>query len=208
MEENKVTRAYNFSDEHLVTVAKKIIEYMRRDAPAFQMLGVTSVMITFFESIVTDFSDNLENANAEVGYLAITEDAEVDRLRIAIKSVQSRVLFKYGKDSFVYKKFHFENLFVQTLPGLIAVGRKVATIGKIYIDQLRPYGLADTQLERIHLLCNDLELRVMNIKWSYTMPERAKQANEIYDLLLKYSTMGQEFFLIKSNIRYNNYTIV
>ena len=100
-------RLYHFSDGELIARGSAKIAFMRRDATEFSPFGITPTLVTAFEDDINIFAETLTDIEMVGDQTGVThdKDAKGEELRVAIRSVMSRVELKFSVKSKQYRKF-------------------------------------------------------------------------------------------------------
>ncbi|PKB17519.1 hypothetical protein [Flavobacterium sp. 5] len=214
MKKPLVSRLYKFSDATLVTTGKEKIAFMRRDAAAFTPFGISAALLSSLETAINTFSNTITDIEAVSNQTGVTasKDAKADQLRVAIRTVMARVELKYGTSNAVYRKFGTEALSQQSDSDLLITGKRVVRVGTEFLPTLTANGLTVAMLTAITTLCNEFENLIIDLKIKIgerdiAQEDRVEAGNNIYHILVKYTTMGLSIWETSDVAKYNDYVI-
>lgn len=214
MEKQEVQRIYKFSDATLVTKGLEKAAYMRRDKPEFLTYGIDTPKIEALEAAINLFSERLTDIEALGDQTQVTtnKDAKADELRTAIRLVMSRVELKYGIATPKYQKFGAETLSRQSDSDLLITAKRVVRVGNEYLTELTDTGLTTAMLTAISAMADEFSDLIIDMKIEIgdrdiEQEDRVEAGNEIYNLLVKYTTVGRSMWEATDVAKYNDYVL-
>lgn len=214
MKKHEVVRIYNFSDAKLIEIGNEKITFMRRDADAFVSFGLDETKFADLKSKVTNFSNlitDIETSNEQVQITA-KKDAKAEELRMAIRSVMTRVAQKYGTSTARYANYGTDTLSKQTDADLLVTAKLVVRVGNTNINDLLSEGLQQSHLDVITQLNGEFDGLLIDQKLKIgerdiQQEDRVEEGNAIYLLLTKYTQTGQDIWETSDVAKYNDYII-
>lgn len=214
MKKNEVTRLYNFSDAQLVAIGNEKIAFMRRDLADFAFFGLGEPQFTALETKIDAFSNLVTDIESASNQVQITEekDAKAEELKMAIRSVMTRVAQKNGEKSSRYKNYGVDALSKQSDADLIITAKRVVRVGTNNLDDLASVGLTMGLLENISNINTQFETLLIDQKLKIgerdiEQEDRVEAGNVIYTDLVTYTKTGQDIWVSKEVAKYNDYVI-
>lgn len=163
MKKAEVVRLYKFSDAKLIELGLEKIAFMRRDQEAFAPFGLNDEKFTALETKITVFSNlatDIETSSEQV-HATEQKDAKAEELRVAIRSVMTRVAQKYGNTSARYANYGTDTLSRQTDADIIVAAKRVVRVGNTNLDELATEGLTSEHLAIIAQLTSEFDERLI-----------------------------------------------
>lgn len=214
MKKKEVIRTFNFSDAVLITKTKEKVAFMRRDATEFLTFGIQASDINLLETNINAFADTVTDIEAVADQTTVTaqKDAKAEVLRVAIRSVMTRVELKFAANTSKYRKFGTEALANQTDADLLITGKRVVRVATIFIADLTSNGVSTAMLNAITTICNDFENLIIDLKIKIgerdvLQEERVETANTLYATLVKFTNTGQNIWTTSNVAKYNDYVL-
>ena len=214
MKKPSVIRLYNFSDATLVTTGKEKIAFMRRDVAAFTPFGITATLMTSLQTAINTFLNTITDIEAVSNQTSITakKDVKADQLRVAIRTIMTRVELKYGTKDAIYRKFGTDALSQQSDSDLLITGKRVVRAGTEFLATLTANGLTAAMLTALTTLCNEFDTLLLDQKIKIgdrdiMQEDRVEAGNAIYKTLVKYTTAGLSIWETSDVAKYNDYVI-
>lgn len=214
MKKNEVTRLYNFSDAKLIDIGNEKIAFMRRDAEAFASYGLDETKFAELKTKITAFSDLITDIETSNEQVQITEqkDMKAEELRVAIRSVMTRVAQKYGATSARYANYGTGALSRQGDADLLVTAKRVVRVGTANLNDLAGEGLQQSHLDQITGLNDDFNALLIEQKLKIgerdiQQEDRVEDGNAIYSLLIRYIQTGQDIWEASDVAKYNDFII-
>ena len=130
MKKQSTNREYNFPDADLYMQCMERIRYAERDIADFTTYSFGKERIQSFKDLCTKL-DNLPSDDEMLGeQMDFTEKKKTasEQLKVAIRSVMTRVAIKYNNRSGRYRKFGTSKMGDMTDAQLLFCGRRVVRV--------------------------------------------------------------------------------
>ncbi|WP_162127614.1 hypothetical protein [Flavobacterium phycosphaerae] len=214
MEKKEAIRLYNFSDGTLVTKGLEIVAFMQRDAVQFDDYGITAAKVGALKDSINVFADTVTDIEALGDQMQSTalKDAKAETLRDAIRDAMARVVLTYDASSAKYRKFGTDTLSHQLDSDLLITAKRVVRVATELMPSLTPNGLTTAHLDTITTLSNEFSDLIVEQKVEIgdrdiLQEDRVEAGNEIYNVMIKYSKLGQSIWQTSDVAKYNDYVI-
>jgi hypothetical protein len=214
MKHQEPVRLYNFSDAKLVFLAKEKAGFMLRDEAAFTSFGITKSMIADIQANATAFSDLFTDIEAASDMTKATslKDIKAEKLRVAIRSIMSRVERVFVNGSSEFNRFGTAALSKQSDAELAMTAKRVVRAGTKYLTELATAGLSETMLADITKLTGEFESLFLDMKMftgdrDDLQQDRVEAGNALYATIVSYTNTGKSIWETSDAAKYNDYII-
>jgi len=214
MEKNEVIRLYNFSDGTLVTKGLEKVAFMQRDAAKFDDYGITTAKVEALKDSINTFADTITDIEALGDQMQSTllKDAKAEALREAIRDAMSRVVLTFDVTSATYRKFGTDTLSHQLDSELLITAKRVVRVATELMPSLTQNGLTTMHLDTITTLNNKFSDLIVDQKVAIgdrdiQQEDRVEAGNDIYNVLVKYTKLGQSIWVNSDVAKFNDYII-
>lgn len=208
------TKNFAMSYSDLVNFANVTVVNMTRDAAEFLLRGVTTVLRTAFDDMITLLENfpNDEFYRADITIAVEAKDIARDALTIKVRDVVQCAIIKWGEGSAQYRKFGVGKISVMSDKEYYTTCRQVVETATGYLADLAPVGLTqpmidtvddDSEAFNILLLAVSSAVAARDLKTQ----ERVALANEVYALVAKYCLIGKIIWDDVDEAKYNDYVI-
>ena len=214
MKKQPENRVYNFPDADLYVQCIERLRYAKRDVNEFAEYGYDKQKMESLYSRCELFKE-LPNDDEVVGDQMIVTQKKcdaADKLRVAIRSLMTRVAVKYHNKSGRYRKFGTAKLGDMTDAQLLFCGRRVARVARQQIDFLAEVGMNEKVISKVVDAYQTFEnaMHIQQDKISerdISVERRVDIGNKIYQDLVILCNIGKNIWEDKDKARYNNYVI-
>jgi hypothetical protein len=212
MEKPEVIRLYNFSDGTLVTKGLEKVAFMQRDAAKFDNYGITITKVGALKDSINAFANTITDVEALGDQMQSTvlKDAKAEVLRDAIRDAMSRVALTFDVTSATYRKFGTDTLSHQLDSELLITSKRVVRVATELMPSLTQNGLTMMHLDTN--LNNEFTDLIVDQKVAIgdrdiQQEDRVEAGNEIYNVLVKYTKLGQSIWVNSDVAKFNDYII-
>jgi len=216
MKKQEVMRNYRFDDANLVQLCRATIAFMRRDATDFAAFGTQAAQVTAFEVDTNVFENFVTDREALGDQEQATErkDAKAEEVRVAIRSILTRVENKFTVHAARYKKYGTEALTLLDDANLIICARRVVRVATSDLPVLStaPYGLSQAIITNLSTLTGEMEALLIEQKVKIgdrdvLQEDRVELGNKLYDTLVIHCNSGKTIWETRDQAKYNDYVI-
>ena len=207
-------RYYSMSDADLCMFVSNLVNFIIRDATEFAVYGVSPADTTAFKALGDAFEVFPTDQEFLADVIIATEEknAEVDAIRIGIRSISVRAESKWGANSARYKKFGVLGMNKLTDLNLLNCARRVIRVGRIFLTELASEGLTQQILDDFEVLTESFENSLNTLEDAIAdrdikTEERILKGNELYSFVSKYCNFGKQIWESVSEAKYNDYVI-
>jgi hypothetical protein len=214
MKKQYVHRDYNFSDADLYVQCIERTQYVVRDADGFKQYAYTEEKLNQFKAMCERFRELPSDDELLGEQMLFTEKKNnaAEELRIAIRSVMTRVAGKYDVKSGRYRKFGTLKMNDMSDPQLLLCGRRVARVAEQQLDFLHDTGLRQVHIDQIRQAATAFEtsLHIQQDKVAdrdIAVEVRTDLGNELYNELVVICNIGKDLWGEANRSKYDNYTL-
>ncbi len=207
-------RLYNVPEAELYVRCMECIRNAHRDLEDFKKYGYGEEKLRAFKSMCDQFQ-SLPDDDEMVGEQMIGTEKKnqaAENLRVAIRSLMTRVNSKYHNKSGRYRKFGTHKMKDFPDPQLLFCGRRVARVARQQIDFLADTGVNESLIQRILDACTAFET-ALNIQQDklhdrdISVERRMEQGNKIYTELVALCDIGKDIWADRDAVKYNQYCL-
>ena len=205
---------YNYSSTEITSRCRVIIDLVKRDINQFNKFGITEEDLDKMANDIKTFEEFPEDKlfATKVSDKTRIKDANETLLKTDIRNVLLHIsVVMQGKDDM---KKYFKSQKVTGIPvgELIEFAEKVLKVANQFKAKLNNAGLRQEDFDnfkaRIKNLRNALkELEVVRIERVKTTDKRRELGKNLYEQLVKYSTIGKTIWKTKDPERYKSYLL-
>jgi len=214
MKKQSTNRMYNYPDSELYVQCIEHINYAKRDIKGFETYSFSQSRLAKFETACNAFAE-LPTDDELVGVqMQMTEKkAEAaDKLKIAIRSVMTRVAMKYHNKSGRYRRFGTRKMGDMNDPQLLFCARRVMRVGQQMLPFLDEVGLTQAILDKVNEAMVNFEnaIHIQKDKVSdrdIMVEKRTDLGNELYEELIVLCNIGKDIWIDKDTVKYEQYVI-
>lgn len=214
MKKQATNRMYNYPDSELYVQCIEHINYAKRDIQGFETYSFSKERLAKFEAACNAFAA-LPTDDELVGVqMQMTEKkAEAaDKLKIAIRSVMTRVAMKYHNKSGRYRRFGTRKMGDMNDSQLLFCARRVIRVGTQMMSFLEEVGLSQATLDKVNEAMVNFEnaIHIQKDKVSdrdIMVEKRTDLGNELYEELIVLCNIGKDIWIDKDTVKYEQYVI-
>ncbi len=205
---------FNFSYSTLVTIGDTCVSNIEREA---------AIMLTY--GVDEDYKDNLStileevrNCPTDIEYLGNMKDlseimkVDAQNVRVAIRSVMSRVITVYPVNSGKWTRFGTKGMDELNEHDLAACGYRVARMATLFLTQLASTGITTAMLDSLEALSLKLYTSYHNhhdaeLERIAATTERVELANKLYAIIVAVCGFGKDYWSSRNYAKYKAYVI-
>lgn len=214
MKKQATNRMYNYPDSELYVQCMEHISYAKRDIAGFETYSYDAARLEKFETACNKFAELPDDDELLGVQMQMTEKkAEaMDYLKIAIRSVMTRVAMKYHNKSGRYRRFGTQKMGDMSDAQLLFCGRRVIRVGTQMLPFLSDVGLTEETLKKVHDAVHEFEnsIHIQKDKVSdrdIMVEKRTDLGNSLYEELIVLCNIGKDIWIDKDNVKYEQYVI-
>ena len=214
MKPENVKKDFNFSYAHLKQVGDNILNLIDRDLVEFTDHGFTPAKRTQLVDAIELFANF--PTDEQMDGIKVAATIAKDNARKALEA-KMRTMFIAAKNVFTensgeYREFGNSEISRQTDEELVRTGNLMLASANKYASQLLDEGITVTKIDEFQdakeKLDDNIDLQLSAINNRDTSTEnRAKVANVLYHLIVKYCEIGKDIWYETSEAKYNDYVI-
>ncbi len=214
MKKKKVKRKFNFSYSHLKQVADNVLQLLDRDIVEHSTRGFTVAKRTAFVNLISIFDACPDDEQL----LGIRETAtqNKDAFRSKLEK-QMRTIFLMAKNVFTtnsakYREFGNADLTAQTDEELVRNANIMVSVATKYLTDLVDEGLTVLHITALSTTLKDFDdaidakIKAVSNK-DIAAESRIEAANNLYEMIVKYTDIGKDLFGEVNEAKYNDYII-
>ena len=208
------TKKFSLSFAELALLASKFVANMTRDAAEFDVRGVDDNAITAFEALGNAFEvfPPDEVFVGEIKDLTTEKNILRDTITDEIQLISGFFEQKWGIGSGKYTSLRISGLQKMTEGNFLLTCRNVVEMATACLSDLSPIGLTQGDIDTLEADAQSFEDKLIEINSKKELrdnkaEERVDKANELYDYVAKYSTVGKLIWENVSEANYNDYVI-
>lgn len=198
MKKQPGNRNFNMTDADLYVQCMERVRLAQRDFALFEPFNYSADRLKGFANLCEKYRNEPDDNEYVGDQMIATEkkDTAADNLRVAIRSVMTRVAMKFHDKTGRYRKFGTFKLSDLSDPALLFCGRRVIRVARQSMDFLTETGLKEDHLKKIADCCEALEL-AMHIQQDrlherdIAVERRMEAGNKLYDELVKLAEIGK-----------------
>lgn len=214
MKKTPVVRLYNLTDAVLKQKADEFINLLERDSTDFAERGYNAAAKTNFENARDAVANLPSDETLEAQKMVLTENKDTARraLEKAMRTILNMAGNHFGIKSAQYRAFGPADLSRQPDAELARTYKIMVTaantnlstladegLSQEFIDQLEAKGSAfDTSIDEVAKGITDRDIATEN---------RVEALNALYQLVQKYSGIGQDLYYDVNEAKFNDYII-
>jgi hypothetical protein len=214
MKKEIVTRNYTFSDATLKQKADGLLLLLDRDFVEFSDRGFNLVKRTAFVTKLAYFEDCPADEQLEGIKITATEDKNAAR---AVVEKMMRTIFLMARNAFSdkqgrYKEFGNADISQESDEELVRSAKILIITATKYLANLADEGLTAAKITALadakSVLDSaiDVQREAINTR-DISTEERIEAANEVYEILSKYSEIGRDIWVDTNQAKYKDYVI-
>lgn len=214
MKKQATNRMYNYPDSELYVQCMEHISYAKRDLADFETYSYDAERLKKFEAACNKFAELPDDDELLGVQMQMTEKkAEaMDQLKIAIRSVMTRVAMKYHNKSGRYRRFGTQKMGDMSDAQLLFCGRRVIRVGTQMLPFLGDVGLTEETLKKVNdaVLNFENSIHIQKDKVSdrdIMVEKRTDLGNSLYEELIVLCNIGKDIWIDKDNVKYEQYVI-
>jgi len=210
----KNVREFALSDAELLAAARRLGQYVTRDAREFTTYGYTKdatkllkTRLAAFESMPTDLE--VEQVQAEATQFKNAKEAF---LKGCIKEITNRARLLLGEDSPKFKRFGTKGLDNMKDADLSLCGKRVADVAKALLAELAVRGVSQAMIADLDSARQSFDQAIlaqgeaMSARGTATNDWR-RVANELYAFTVELAEAGKAIWQDKDQSRYRDYVL-
>lgn len=214
MKKQPSNREYNFPDADLYMQCIERIRYAERDIADFTTYSFSQSRIQTFKDLCTKF-DHLPSDDEMLGeQMEFTEKKKTasEHLKVAIRSIMTRVAMRYNNRSGRYRKFGTSKMGDMTDAQLLFCGRRVVRVSKQLLPFLEETGLSQIHIDKVQECARIFEDSI-NRKFDKVsdrdilVESRTDLGNEMYREFIVLCNIGKDIWVDKDPVKYEQYVI-
>ena len=214
MKKQASNRMYNYPDSELYIQCIEHIKLAKRDIEDFDTYSYDANRLAKFEEACEKFAELPDDDELLGIQMQMTEKkAEVmNQLKIAIRSVMTRVAMKYHNKSGRYRRFGTRKMGDMSDAQLAFCGRRVVRVGSQLLPFLSEVGLTQTVLDKVSEAViafeNAIHLQKDKVSDRDIMVEkRTDLGNQLYQELIVLCNIGKDVWIDRDVVKYEQYVI-
>jgi hypothetical protein len=214
MKKQATNRMYNYPDSELYVQCIEHINYAKRDIQDFETYSFSKERVAKFEQACKVFAELPTDDELLGVQMQMTEKKAVvaDKLKIAIRSVMTRVAMKYHNKSGRYRRFGTRKMGDMNDPQLLFCARRVIRVGHQMLPFLNDVGLSEVNLDTVREAMVNFEnaIHIQKDKVSdrdIMVEKRTDLGNELYEELIVLCNIGKDIWIDKDTVKYEQYVI-
>ena len=193
--------------------ADSLVRSMQRDAADFAMRKVDNTRINEIVTLNDSFKDFATDQELLGSISSATEikDATAFELRKQLSTVRSMAATKYGNTG-RFRTFDFGELSALNSEELFRTAKRVVRVGTGFLADLASEGLTAAILANITTLATTLDSNIDDVAGAeenrdIKTQERVELANNIWNKMVKYASIGKSLYEFTDEARYNDYVL-
>lgn len=214
MKKQATNRMYNYPDSELYVQCIEHISLARRDIADFETYSYDTTRLKKFETACNKFAELPDDDELLGIQMQMTEKkAEtMNQLKIAIRSVMTRVAMKFHNKSGRYRRFGTRKMGDMSDPQLLFCGRRVVRVGTQLLPFLGEVGLTEATLKKVSDAVRAFEnaIHIQKDKVSdrdILVERRTDLGNQLYQELIVLCNIGKDIWIDKDAVKYEQYVI-
>lgn len=214
MKKQATNRMYNYPDSELYVQCIEHINLAKRDMADFETYSYDATRLEKFETACKQFVELPDDDELLGIQMQMTEKkAEtMNQLKIAIRSVMTRVAMKYHNKSGRYRRFGTRKMGDMSDPQLLFCGRRVVRVGTQLLPFLGDVGLTEATLQKVSeaVVAFENAIHFQKDKVSdrdILVERRTDLGNQLYQELIVLCNIGKDIWIDKDNVKYEQYVI-
>ncbi|MFN8284392.1 MAG: hypothetical protein U0U67_14320 [Chitinophagales bacterium] len=214
MKKDIVKTKFNFSFGKLKQQADETVNLIDRDILEFTDRGYTAARRTEFINAIAEFHDF--PTDEQMDGIKQTATEEKDKARDVVES-KMRTMFLaaknvFGLNSGKYREFGNPDLTSLNDANLSRDANMMVTTAGKYLTLLAAEGVTPAKITALDDAQKEFDKKIDEQKTAISnrdnsTEDRAKLANVVYDLLVKYCETGRDIWYETSEAKYNDYII-
>lgn len=214
MEDEKISNKFKFSIAKLCGWGDSCLTLYEKDFSILEAYGINAAFKLNVETKLQELrnfpSDN-ELFGASID-LCEVKDKTAEELRVAIRTIMSRVENVFKKGSGQWKRFGTKGLSQMNDNLLSRCGFRVGRMCNIYLAKLASKGVTPALLNELQILSTTFynnidEFQDAELERVCVTTERRKLANDLYDLIVEMFDYGKDYWSTRNDAKYKAYII-
>jgi hypothetical protein len=205
---------FNFSFGFLKQLADTTVMLIERDNAEFTDRGFNAAKKTALLNAISAF-ENFPSDDQLLGIKMSTTQTK-DTARASLET-QMRTVFMAAKNVFgertgAFREFGDPNLSQQTDSDLVRSAKVMIATATKYLTNLASEGITTAKISLMTTTRNDLDKAIDEQSKAIKNRDNSTEAriilaNDLYNLVVKYSDTGKDIWITKSESKYNDYVI-
>ena len=205
---------YNMPQSDLMALGDTGVSLQQRDTPELANYGIDDTYMDSFNDTLTaarNFPSDAEYVGA-MKDMGETKDFDAQNLRIAIRSMMSRVVNVFPVNSGKWARFNTKGLDDMTDNELSICGHRVARMAQLFITQLASKGVTTALITELHTLSTKLSESVdkhhdAELERTAATNDRIMLANKLYAMIVEIFGYGKDYWSSRNYAKYKAYVI-
>ncbi len=205
---------YNFSISTLVTTGDIGVSNIVRDTTPLSSYGVNAAYKANFETVL----EEVRNCPTDIEFTGNMKDlgeimkVDAQNVRIAVRSVMSRVVGVYPVNSGKWTRFGTKGLDEMNDQDLASCGLRVVRIATLFLTQLASKGVTVALLDNLEDLSKKLfksfhDHHDAELERIAATTERVELANKFYAMIVELFGYGKDYWSSRNYAKYKSYII-
>jgi hypothetical protein len=214
MKKQASNRMYNYPDSELYVQCTEHINLAKRDIVDFESYSYGKDRLAKFEAACEKFLELPDDDELLGIQMQMTEKKTetMNQLKIAIRSVMTRVAMKYHNKSGRYRRFGTRKMGDMSDAQLLFCGRRVVRVGTQLLPFLSEVGLTEAVLDKVTEAVAAFEnaIHIQKDKVSdrdIMVEKRTDLGNQLYQELIVLCNIGKDIWIDKDAVKYEQYVI-
>ena len=207
-------RKNSLKDADLIGLADRLKSTMTRDLAELSEYGITAGKITELGNLTNEFLRFPQDTEYLSDLISATQKKNQfkETIKEEIRKSVQRCRLKWGANSLQEKSLGITGMANFSDENLLFASRRVHGQMTIYLPELADVGLTQVILDNLENLNVSFESEINNKKDIINLREtqtklRISKANELFELISKYSELGKQVFFMTNEAHYNDYLI-
>jgi hypothetical protein len=187
---------------------------VERDLADFAAFGVTAEKLDEFRDYIDDFEELVPDGSilADVQHATQQKNLIREQLLESVRNLSLRVELKWGTDSSNYRRLNLSTLTRLSDAELLFAARTVHTRTTDWVTDLTDLGLTLELLNSYNNIIQNFELSLIELSditadRDIKRVERITLGNQLYQLVLHYTSIGKRIYERTNIAKYNEYII-
>lgn len=214
MKKEQVVRTFKLADSVLKQKADELIDLIDRDITEFTDRGYNTDKKTELTTTRTTVDNFPSDEQLEAIKINLTEQKDAARraLEKSMRSIFNMSENVFGQYSAKYKEFGDALISQQSDAELVRVAKIMSLTAEKYLTELSDEGLSSDKINTLMAQRNELDIAIDEQAKGISDRDVAAEArvealNKLYQLVTKYTGIGQDIFYETNEAKYNDYII-
>ena len=205
---------FNFGLTTLVTFGDRGISSRVRDHDILLSYGIDDAYMSLFSSIL----EEVRNFPTDIEYMGKVKDLretkviDAENLTIAIRSMMSRVVNVFPRNSGKWIRFDTKGLNKMSDTALHDCGLRVVRMATLFLTQLASKGVTVELIDDLQTLSNKLLVSIeahddAALERIAATADRIEVANKLYGMIVELFSYGKDYWSSRNYARYKAYII-